>query len=71
MQGNPYNIISFQQETYTDHAQLKITPQPDSVLRVFMAVKPSPVYVEMEPQSFAPFDRRGFTVVEWGGSMVQ
>ena len=40
MQDNPYNLISFQSECYTDTAKLDIDPTPDSVLRVFMAWKP-------------------------------
>ena len=40
MEGNAYNLIAFQGEAYTDAARLQITPQPDSLLRVFMAWKP-------------------------------
>jgi len=40
MEGNPYNLISFQQGLYTDNAQLTVEPAPDTVLRVFMAYKP-------------------------------
>ena len=67
MEGNPYNVISFQTEAYTDGAVLDIQPNPDSLLRVFMAYYPSDVAVEMEAQSFTPFERGGFAVVEWGG----
>ena len=68
MEGNPYNLISFQQETYTDHAVLTIDPAPDSVLRVFMAWKGLDEPVEVEPQALEGFARTGFTVVEWGGT---
>ena len=67
MEGNPYNVISFQTEAYTEGAVLEIAPNPDSLLRVFMAYYPSDEDVEMEAQSFTPFERVGFTVVEWGG----
>ena len=67
MEGNPYNVISFQTEAYTEGAVLDIQPNPDSLLRVFMAWYPSDVAVEIEAQSFTPFERVGFTVVEWGG----
>ena len=67
MEGNPYNVISFQTEAYTEGAVLEIDPNPDSLLRVFMAWYPSDEAVEMEAQSFTPFERVGFTVVEWGG----
>jgi hypothetical protein len=71
MQDNPYNVISFQTELYTENASLEITPAPDALLRVFMAYYPSSSAVEIEPQSFDGFLRHGFTVVEWGGSEVK
>ena len=67
MEQNPYNVISFQTEAYTEGAVLDIQPNPDSLLRVFMAYYPSDEAVELEAQSFTPFERVGFTVVEWGG----
>ena len=71
MQGNAYNVISFQGKNYTDAAQLSVTPEPDSVLRVFMAWYGTDEPVELAPQEFAPFEREGFTLVEWGGSEVR
>ena len=68
---HPYNLISFQQECYTDGAQLKIDPEPDSVLRVFMAVKPLDAPVSIREQNMEPFERTGFCVVEWGGAVVR
>lgn len=70
MEGNPYNLISFQGECYTDHAVLSIDPAPDSILRVFMAWKGLNAPVEVEPQVLEGFERTGFTVVEWGGTEV-
>ena len=67
MEGNAYNLISFQQEIYTDNAVLTIDPAPDSLLRVFMAWKGLDKPVEVEPQELNGFERVGFTVVEWGG----
>ena len=71
MQDNPYNLIAFQSERYTDTAKLDIDPTPDSLLRVFMAWKPLHKAQNIEPQTFAPFTRDGFTVVEWGGCEVK
>lgn len=71
MRDNAYNLISFQGESYTDHARLTVSPEPDSVLRVFMAWKPAEEAVEPEPQTFRPLVREGFTVVEWGGVLVK
>ena len=71
MEQNAYNLISFQQETYTDAAKLTITPQPDTLLRVFMAWKPLTSAVEIAPQTLTAPERTGFTAVEWGGAKVQ
>ena len=70
MQENPYNIISFQTDTYTDHARLTITPEPDTVIRVFMAYQPSNEEITMKPQLLTSTERTGFTAVEWGGTLV-
>lgn len=68
MEPNPYNLIAFQAEAYTDHARLSVTPEPDSVLRVFMAWKPLEAPADIPAQELSAFDRAGFTVVEWGGA---
>lgn len=70
MQNNAYNLISFQTKAYTDSAALEISPAPDSLLRVFMAYMPLDEAVEIEPQEFESFERKGFCVVEWGGAEV-
>ena len=70
MEPNPYNLISFQTETYTDSAVLTIAPAPDTLIRVFMAWKGLETPVEVEPQPLTASIRTGFTAVEWGGSEV-
>lgn len=71
MEENPYNLITFQTRAYTDTAVLEVDPRPDTVIRVFMAWKglEEPVAVEAQPLEPAP-ERRGFTLVEWGGTEV-
>ena len=68
MEHNPYNLITFQGEAYTDTAKLHITPEPDSICRIFMAFLPLEQAVEIEPQQISAFERTGFAVVEWGGT---
>ena len=70
MEANPYNLISFQFERYTDAAKLDISPAPDTLIRVFMTFKPLDKPVDIEPQTLTAPERTGFTVVEWGGSLV-
>ena len=71
MEGNAYNLISFQQEAYTDSAMLTIDPAPDTLIRVFMAWQGLNQPVEVEPQSLSAPERTGFTAVEWGGAEIE
>ncbi len=71
MQDNKYNLIAFQGQEYAEHARLKISPEPDSILRVFMAYQPLDEPVDVPEQDLEPFVREGFTVVEWGGTEME
>jgi hypothetical protein len=68
MEQNPYNLICFQEEAYTDLAKLEITPAPDTLIRVFMTWQPSGNYVNLESQTLTAPERTGFVAVEWGGA---
>ena len=70
LEGNPYNLLSFQTEAYTDSAGLTIDPAPDTLIRVFLAWKGLDAPVEVEPQTLTAQARTGFTAVEWGGAEV-
>ena len=71
MEQNPYNIISFQTDIYTDAAQLTVSPTPDTLVRVFMAWKETDSFVEIPKQEISTPIRTGFTVVEWGGTEIK
>ena len=71
MEQNPYNIISFQTENYTEAAKLTVSPTPDTLLRVFMAWKGANTFTELPEQELTAPERTGFTVVEWGGTEVK
>lgn len=72
MQRSPYNLISFPCEEYNDWAKLDVSPEPDTVIRVYMVFTPvsGPVEVPESDELSMPSktERRGFTVVEWGGT---
>lgn len=70
MQENKYNLITFAGEEYENSAPLKIIPKPDSILRVMMVFKPLNKPINIEEQELKRFVRKGFTVVEWGGTQV-
>ena len=70
LEGNPYNLLSFQTDAYTNSAALTIDPAPDTLIRVFLAWKGLDAPVEVEPQKLTAPERAGFTAVEWGGAEV-
>jgi len=70
MEGNKYNVISFQTSAYENAVSHYIAPEPDTVIIVNMLWYPSNTPVSIEPQDLTginPSERKGFTVVEWGG----
>ena len=68
LQKNEYSLIWFElTESRQAMNGLCITPAPDSLLRIAMHVKASDEFVGTSGQTFAGFDRTGFTAVEWGG----
>lgn len=70
MEQNPYNIISFQTDIYTDAAPLKVDPAPDTLIRVFMAWQGTDSFADIPEQELSAPERSGFTVVEWGGAEI-
>lgn len=71
MKDNKYNLIHFLGNEYTDVAKLTITPKPDSILRVFMIYKSLNNPIDIKAQEIKQFERKGFTVIEWGGSEIK
>lgn len=71
MQDNKYNIITFQTDRYTDVAKLEITPNPDTLIRVFMVWQGVDEFVELPEQTLTAPERQGFTAVEWGGAEIK
>ena len=71
MMNNKYNLVYFAWEDYTSRALLNIEPQPDSILRVFTVIKPLNEKIEIEEQKLKIFERTGFSVIEWGGTILE
>ena len=75
LEENPYNVISFQTETYENVAKLNVNPLPDTVVRVNMLFYGTDEYVEIEAQDLTSMnpslsEREGFVLVEWGGGKL-
>jgi len=51
-------------------APLSVSPQPDTVIRVFLDFEGLQKPVSLTPQRLTSIPRSGFTLVEWGGLLV-
>jgi hypothetical protein len=58
-------------EELNSYMALDIEPKPDTLIRVFMEYKPLDEYKEVKEQELVKVQRKGYTVVEWGGSEIK
>lgn len=71
LEKNPYNLIHFSTSEYEALAKLTVTPKPETMIRVFMVFQALNKPVEVKEQVLVSKSRKGFTVVEWGGSEIK
>lgn len=71
MEKNKYNYISFVNEEYSKEIKLNVEPKPDKVIRIFMVFKGLNNEIKFDEQKLTKNERKGFTVVEWGGSEIK
>lgn len=70
LEENEQSLVYFEQtQERQSHNALNITPTPDSLLRILIHIKKVDHKVEIKEQTLQPFERKGFTVVEWGGTL--
>jgi CarboxypepD_reg-like domain len=72
LQNNPYNLIHFAGGTYEKQAVLDIDPKPETSIRVMMLYQPLESEIDFPLQNLSPLHktRKGYTLVEWGGSEI-
>jgi hypothetical protein len=70
---NDLNFIHFEFNDGYDKlvASIKLDPQPETLIRLFMVFKPVNKTLPIKQQTIPTNPRKGFTVVEWGGSQIQ
>ena len=71
---NEYNYVYFVLNNEADYfSKLSVAPSPDNIYRLYILtcpiVNPSEFYY-LEPQLIESIIRKGFTVIEWGGSVI-
>lgn len=70
-----YAFIQFiQDDDYQSKvAEIAVKPKPDSSKRLFILcsnLDDDNIGVDIKPQKLSSFERKGFTLVEWGGSII-
>ena len=68
---NKLSLCSFQGQNYHNTMKLNITPKPDSLIRIFLSIKKLDFPINIKEQKLKKVERKGFTVVEWGGSDIK
>ena len=72
LEANKYNYIRFlSKEEIEENMPLEITPNPDSVIRVWMSYKGLDRPIEVKNQIIETPERTGFTAIEWGGTEIR
>lgn len=72
LQENKYNYIRFaSNEEINMNMPLNIAPNPDTIIRVLMTYKGLQDPIKVKEQELVSPERKGFTVVEWGGTEIK
>lgn len=71
MPNTPYIKLTWLNTGEMDKlAPLVVNPKPDTKIRVFLDFQGLEKKVNLEPQKLIAPERRGFTLVEWGGLLI-
>ena len=69
---NEYTLVSFQNDIYTELYPLKTSIDPDTQLRIYMIIQGLDHKIEIPVQQLKKgTERKGFTLIEWGGSILE
>lgn len=72
LEHNEYNYIRFETlDEINSYMPLEVNPKPDNIIRISMDYKPLIDKIEVKEQILSSPNREGFTVVEWGGSLIE
>ena len=72
MEDNNYNFIRFRtMEEINEYMPLEFSQKPDTLIRVIMDFKPLNEKIDVKEQKLEKVERKGFTIVEWGGREIK
>jgi len=64
---NYYEIKLFEDKFLKENMNLIVSPQPDTIIRLNFYFKPLKEKLNIQEPNIVTPERKGFTVVEWGG----
>lgn len=69
LENNKFSLVQFLSATeYDRYATMTVSPKPDTVNRLFMIFQGVSSPVKTGNPTLPQLDRKGFTVIEWGGT---
>ncbi len=69
LEKNKKSLVYFElTEERNSYSKININPKPDSMLRIVIHIKKVNKKTKINEEKLVPFERNGFTVVEWGGT---
>lgn len=72
LQNNKYNYIYFATtEELNEKMPLEFSKEPDTLIRTLMMYKPLNKEIKVKEQKLKQGIRSGYTVIEWGGSLIK
>ena len=72
LENNNYNLIRFETlDEINSYMPLEINPTPDTLIRIMMKFEGRKEYKDIPQQKLEKIERKGFTVVEWGGTEIK
>ena len=72
LESNKYNYIRFAtDEEVNKNMPLEINPNPDTIIRILMIFKGLENPITVKEQKIVTPERKGFTLVEWGGTEIK
>ena len=65
---NKLSLCTFQTKKFFENYELNITPKPTIIIRVYLSIKKIDSPIDIKEQKLESTERKGFTVIEWGGT---
>lgn len=70
IERSPYARVELLDEPYEAYASLRVDPEPETLIRLFLLVQPLQSRLPAGNPPLPRLRREGYTVIEWGGTVL-